>query len=298
MPKVTHEALVTLLRNAPSLLVDLIWPERQIEARSIHIAHDDFVDLNLAEYRADDVVLIGDDPRAPLAALIIEVQTLIDPAKRRSWPLYAAGTFARQGCDVDLAVVTLDRDVAAWAARTINTGRLGGGLTITPIVVGPDRIPRITDPEAARRAPELAVLSALAHGGDPDAEPIALAALTALADLDNDRETFYADLVLHRLGPAARMLLEKLMSTANYQYQSEFARKYFFEGKAEGKAEGKVEGKAEGEAALLLRIIDRRGVAISAHDRDRVLRCTDLAQIEAWADRALTATSRDQIFES
>lgn len=289
MPKITHEALVTLLRNAPTLLVELICPESHLDARSIHIAHDDFVDLNLAEYRADDVILIG-DPAAPRAVLVIEVQTLIDAAKRHTWPLYLAGAFARHRCDADLVVVTLDRDIAAWAARPILTGALGGGLALTPLVVGPDRIPRITDPDHARRVPELAVLSALAHAGEPDAEPIALAALTALADLDNDRETFYADLVLHRLGPAARTILEKLMTTPNYQYQSDFARKYFSEGKAEG--------KAEGEARLLLRLIDRKGIAISAHDRERVLACTDTAQIEAWADRAFDATSRDDIFES
>ncbi|MBK8260482.1 MAG: hypothetical protein IPK80_03990 [Nannocystis sp.] len=76
------------------------------------------------------------------------------------------------------------------------------------------------------------------------------------------------------------------MSTPNYQYQSDFALKFF------------TEGKAEGEASLLLHILERRGIAISEHDRDRVLSCTELAQIESWADRALTATTRDEVFES
>jgi hypothetical protein len=49
---------------------------------------------------------------------------------------------------------------------------------------------------------------------------------------------------------------------------------------------------------MLLRIIDRRGVAISSHDRERVMGCADASQIEMWADRALTATTRDEIFES
>jgi len=100
--------------------------------------------------------------------------------------------------------------------------------------------------------------------------------------------------VLHHLGPAARAILEKLISTTNYQFQSEFAQKYFFEGKHEGKEEGELKG----EAKMLLRIIDRRGVAISSHDRERVMSCAGASQIEAWADRALTATTRDEIFES
>jgi hypothetical protein len=163
-------------------------------------------------------------------------------------------------------------------------------MTITPMVIGPDQIPRITDPEVARRSPELAVLSALAHGSEPEGESIAMAALAGMPMLDNMREMFYVDLVLHHLGPAARAILEKLMSTTNYQFQSEFAQKYFFEGKEEG--------ELKGEAKMLLRIIDRRGVAISSHDRERVMGCADASQIEMWADRALTATTRDEIFES
>jgi hypothetical protein len=294
MPKITHEALVMILRNAPTLLVDLLWPERQISARSIHIAHDDFVDVNLAEYRADDVVLIGEDPEAPAAALVREAQMTIQAMKRRTWPLYVAGLYARHGCPVDIVVLTLDREVAAWAGRPITVGLLRGAMTITPTVIGPDQIPRITDPEVARRSPELAVLSALAHGSEPEGESIAMAALAGMPMLDNMREMFYVDLVLHHLGPAARAILEKLMSTTNYQFQSEFAQKYFFEGKHEGKEEGELKG----EAKMLLRIIDRRGVAISSHDRERVMSCADASQIEAWADRALTATTRDEIFES
>lgn len=118
------------------------------------------------------------------------------------------------------------------------------------------------------------------------------AALAALRGLDNERETLYADLVLHRLGPAARALLEKLMSTVDYQYQSEFARKYFSEGKSEGKAEGELLG----EAKALLHLIDRRGIALSEEDRQRVLTCTDGGLLETWLDRVLTATDRDQLF--
>jgi hypothetical protein len=134
MPKITHEALVMILRNAPTLLVDLLWPERQISARSIHIAHDDFVDVNLAEYRADDVVLIGEDPEAPAAALVREAQMTIQAMKRRTWPLYVAGLYARHGCPVDIVVLTLDREVAAWAGRPITVGLLRGAMTITPTV--------------------------------------------------------------------------------------------------------------------------------------------------------------------
>ncbi|HEY8378376.1 MAG TPA: hypothetical protein VIK91_17890, partial [Nannocystis sp.] len=167
MPKATHEALVAILRSAPTLLAELLWPDRPVPIHLVQVDHDDFVDVNLPEYRADHVVLIGDDRDAPEAAIIGEAQTCIDPKKLRRWPSLVTSMFARRGCPVDLVVLTLDRDVAAWAARPICTGRLPGCLTLTPTVIGPDQIPAALTPEQARRAPTLAVLSFLAHGG-PD----------------------------------------------------------------------------------------------------------------------------------
>ncbi len=83
------------------------------------------------------------------------------------------------------------------------------------------------------------------------------------------------------------------MSTGRYEYQSEFARKYFGEGKAEGKAEGLAEGKAEAKAEVLLKILAGRGVLVTDEQRARVLACRDLARLDRWIDRAFQATSAD-----
>jgi hypothetical protein len=56
-------------------------------------------------------------------------------------------------------------------------------------------------------------------------------------------------------------------------------------------------GRAEGEAHLLLRIMTARGLDIPEHVRVRVAECTDTAILEAWADRAATATSVADVFE-
>ena len=68
----------------------------------------------------------------------------------------------------------------------IDFGRQRGMLL--PFVLGPAQIPIIRDPDEARREPELAVLSVAAHGREPGAEHIALAALTAVRGLDRDRD--------------------------------------------------------------------------------------------------------------
>ena len=64
----------------------------------------------------------------------------------------------------------------------------------------------------------------------------------------------------------------------------------------QGRAEGRTEGRAEGEAAMLLRVLAARGFAVPDDIRQRVRSCTDLARLEAWGDRAVTAESLDEIF--
>jgi len=306
MPKLSHEALVRLVRAAPEMFVGLLQRAlgldlpAQAQAR---VTAAELVDLDLAEYRADAVLTLGPEDR-PTEAFVIEAQSDIDGRKHRTWPLYVAGLRARLGCPVTLVVVALDPRVAAWCAEPIDLGRRRG--TIVPLVLGPDQIPVIVDPEEARRAPELAVLSVAAHGREPGAEHIALAALAAVRDLDRDGEVFYPDFIYAVLGEVARAALELLMSKAKYEYQSEFARKYISIGRAEGEARGLAEGeargeargKAEGEARLLLKLLRLRGFTVAPELAARVESCRDLAQLDAWAERVLTATSLDDIFRA
>lgn len=162
-------------------------------------------------------------------------------------------------------------------------------------MLGPDAVPAVDDPIAARQEPELAVLSATAHGENADANVaarIAFAALYACLILDTERSALYADVIRVALGDAARAALEALMqSPEKYEFQSEFARKYT----ALGRAEGKLEGRAEGEATAVLRVLARRGLVVSEEQRNRILSCTDLAVLETWLDRAVSAASIDEV---
>ncbi len=58
-----------------------------------------------------------------------------------------------------------------------------------------------------------------------------------------------------------------------------------------GRAEGEARGEAKGKADALLQILAARGLEISHDARARVLACQDLARLDAWLTRALTATS-------
>lgn len=53
---------------------------------------------------------------------------------------------------------------------------------------------------------------------------------------------------------------------------------------------------ARGEARILLRILAARGLPVTSEVRDLVTDCVDTDRLEAWADRAVTASSVEEIF--
>lgn len=290
MPSQWHEALVLLFRNRPSLAVDLIRDALRVELPAhaeARIDSAELADVQTAEYRADVVVrLLGDET---VGAVVVEIQLSIDGDKRFSWPRYVTVLRSRLKREVSLLVVAPDEAVARWAAEPI---ALGGGNWFTPLVLGPAAIPEVTDEAAARTAPELAVLSAMAHGRDANvakAARIGAAAQNASADLDEDRSRLYLDLVWASLSEAARKELQA-MDPAKYEYQSEFARRWIALGREEGKAEGKAEGQSQGRADLLLRQLTLRYGELGDEVRARISTAS-IAELDAIGERLLTAKS-------
>jgi hypothetical protein len=208
----------------------------------------------------------------------------------------------KSGCPFVALVVAADPDTARWAAEPVD---LGGDNLWRPMVVGPEGIPVITDASVALREPHLAVLSAMAHGRDadvPTAVAVAVAAATGADRLPEPLRMLCLALIESSLGEAARKSFEMLPQGP--QFFSETHRSYFAqgeaqgkaEGEAKGKAEGEAKGKAEGEARAILRVLDRRGLRVSDEQRERILNCSDLTQLEGWLDRAVTARNMDEVF--
>jgi hypothetical protein len=140
----------------------------------------------------------------------------------------------------------------------------------------------VTDESLARDNPELAVLSAMAHGQDADVEralEIAFVAQKASVGLDADRCRIYCDLIRNSLGKAARSAL-KNMDPQKYVFQSEFARKYI--------ALGTKKGAAKGRAAIVIRQLTLRFGPLDSATRQTVQRAS-VAQLDAIAERLLTA---------
>jgi len=155
-------------------------------------------------------------------------------------------------------------------------------------VVGPSNTPAVTELQDAQENVELAVLSAIEHGRSTDtplAARIASAAILASADIDAERSRLYLDLILISLSANAPEALEATMNSLGYEYQSDFARRYYGQGKAEGKAEGRVE--------IIFKLLALRFGPLT-EEVQTVVRSAQAAQLDTVAERVLTAQTLEE----
>ena len=71
----------------------------------------------------------------------------------------------------------------------------------------------------------------------------------------------------------------------NYEYQSDFAKKYV------------AQGRAEEAGRAVLTALRVRGIVVPAADRERILAEKDPAKLERWHERAILATSIGEVLD-
>lgn len=284
MPSHLHETLLFLFCNRPTLAPELLREALRVELpryTDARIDAADLTDIQPAEYRADLVVLLLDEK--PVFGIVVEVQLSRDEDKRFAWPVYVVNLRARLRCPVCMLVVAVDESVARWASMPVD---LGGASSFVPWVLPPSGVPVIQDEQRAHEDPELAVLSAMAHGRDADigkAVRVAEAAQSACLLLDASRARLYVDLVFHSLSEAARRALQD-MNPAKYEYQSDFARHYV----AVGREEGREEGGVHGRATLVARLLSVRFGSVPQDVKDKLFAASS-DELDAIGERLLTA---------
>ena len=321
MPSLLHEGLIELIRAQPQFTAALLNQQLHIEVPPFAEARLTEATLNElvpVEYRADAVVVFADP--APVLGVIVESQGQPDQRKPFAWPVYVTTARARHECPFILLVLTSDPATERWAAQPIH---IGGGMVHQPYVIGPGGTPKITDRSHAAREPQLGLLSVMIHGqGNVElAVAIAVAVSAAIEGFPDDQRQVYFGLIESALSPAAREIWK--MAPQVQKLFSESQRKSFAEGEAKGKAEGEAKGKAEGEAKgwaegeakgkaegeakgkaegeakgkadAVLRLLALRGISVTAPQQARILGCTDLASLNRWLERALSATSADDL---
>src|SRR5262245_33375736 len=301
MVSLLHEGVLKLVRDRPAFAAKLLGELLDVEVPRFTEARVTDVTLNeLApvEYRADTVVLFT--RKKPVFGAIIEAQLERDRDKRLTWPVYATVARAYHRCPFVVIVVSPDPATARWAGRAIE---LGGGNRYWPLVIGPDGILKVTDRQRARRDPQLATLSVMAHGRGEVETVVAIgsAAVRAITPFPREQRLLYLLLIEASLSEAARKALE--MEPGLPLYFNDAQRRNYergvakglaqgktegraqgqaegraqgkaegrAEGKAEGRAQGKAEGRVEGKAEALLKVLTRRGLRPTAEHRRRII---------------------------
>jgi hypothetical protein len=286
MPSISHEAPLELLRGDPRLAAVLLRGlDVPIPAGAgAAMAPSDLTASVPTELRADAVVMLSGADGARLA-VVVEIQLRYDSRKRFSWPSYLTQVRAAHRCPAVLLVICLSTATAARCRTPIATGH--PGFDLVPLVIDPVTIPDPNGPAAATAGPELAVLAVLTGALDLNQDSARRLVLASLANLDDSRLATYTVLVRSAVSESARQALEDLMTT---KFRDTFVDRLL--------AEGEAKGEAKGEARTILRVLAARGLEAPADVRERVLSCTDVSQLDIWADKAVTAASLEEVFGS
>ncbi|NUP27787.1 MAG: hypothetical protein HOQ44_14025, partial [Nocardia sp.] len=225
--------------------------------------------------------------------LLVEAQNKKDDDKPGAWAYYLAHLHEKYRLPVVLLVVCRDTTTAGWAREPIKIGLpQWSSIIVRPLVLGPDNVPVVTDPEVAAADIPLAVLSAVTHVEDARIGAILKTLADALHELE-DEEDFHVFAELTELGLGATRAARtwsKLMSVDLSFYRSRTSQRLRAEGRAQGLAEGHVEGRVEEVVEKTLRLLEARGITVPDRSRERIRNCTDLAVLDRWFDRAITAT--------
>ena len=290
MPTREHEIPLRLVQNQPALAPALLESlgfevPRRTEALNTSSV---LTNCDPKEFNSDGAVVLRQGTENVMA-LVVERQHGHDQGKRRSWPAYLVTLHVRLECPTMLLVLCPSEAVARWCAQPIRTGH--PGFDLSPLAIGPSRVPKISDEQQARNLPELAVLSARVHG-DSDPGPLR-AVVEALDSTAEENRAFYYDYVLAGLNEAARKELEGLMTVETYEWQSDFARKYV----GIGREEGRQEGRTSEAVKSVISILQTRGFTLSAEVRERIESCTDLPTLEQWVPAAVKVDRPEDLFD-
>jgi hypothetical protein len=289
MPSRKHESIVEMYRVAPEFalqhLVALGIRHPALGSAKARLVDSTFPAQG-SNYVADVVIACGNGSEVATLVVIVEVQLGIDPDKHRSWPFYQASAIVRMKCDACVLVVTLDEEVARWAGAPIR--QEPSGSIFQAVVLGLSDVPYEPPGGPVRPPPGLALIAAIYHGQkDPKLVRVALA---SMVELSEDARAACFDLLRYHVGKEVfERAMEAMMGTSEHKYFSDFAQKYYGEGKAEG------EVKATRDA--ILAVLAARGLAISAADRARVEACSDAVTLAKWLTLGARATATAEVFE-
>jgi hypothetical protein len=282
MPSIEHEAAVQILHADPQLAAMLLAAcGVRLPSGAIPVAADSTLsDRDPTDLRADNVLIF--EGVGGKVAVIAEVQKdKRDAGRMRAWPAYVCNARAEHDCDAILLVLALSARAARESAGLIRTGH--PGFDLAPFVRGPGTLPHPGNHPVY--GAQLTLLNVLTGDLDLTNHAVRMFVMLAIAEAPAEHRDGYTRIIRAVAPESARAALEELMMR--------HLKDPFIDGFID---QGRAEGMAKGEAQILLRIMAARGLDVPERMRARVAACTDTSQLEAWADRAATATNVDDIF--
>ncbi len=170
-------------------------------------------------------------------------------------------------------------------------------------------MPVLCDATQARRYPELAVLSALAHMNDhPDGLEVLVNAVAAIEGLDSSHRLLYLGMMSSLANEAAKKALAELRSEGGAYLLSELSEQQqeqvmakgieqgIERGIEQGIEQGIERGKPQGQRELLLKQVELKFGPLEAAVIDRI-NTADEQLVDQLATRILTATTLMELFE-
>jgi hypothetical protein len=276
---------VALLHDVP----DLHLPKDV----SASLASTDLTSVVPAQFLADVVILIRDQADGkPVLAVVVESQLRSGKKKEFSWPVYVTTGRRLYKCPTVLLVIAPDPAAAHACRKVIRTGH--PGFDLVPIVIDPGSTPDPDDPGLARVGPEVTVFAACMGALDLEQDKERRRVLDVVRGLDTELRRTYQTLILAVVSETARHALEELMATP--VFKSDFVDALIEQGLEQG-LEQALEREARARAEDLLKVLASRGFQLSKSRRDEVQACLDIAKLARWFDRALTASTADEVFQ-
>jgi hypothetical protein len=300
MPGSKHQAIIQILRDEPQLVAMLLGQSGfKTPCGSYPVIADS--DLShrtprlLKELRADNVFLFPG--MYETIAVVVEVQTTPPNSSRLlTWPCYVTSARLVHGCKTYMLVIATSKAVSTGSATLIDIGQ--PGFRFLPFVAGGHR--RLPPGGGLVYGPELMMLNILTGAFKLTTHTERMLALASIRTAYGDRYLWYAQLLREYTSKNKRIsrALEELMETT---FKDVFAERHREQGRVEGRVEGREEGREEGmvEAAssVLLAVLAACGFTVVDQVRTLISTCSDPAQLERWATRAVMAGTLEEVFE-
>lgn len=284
----SHEVPIRLFQARPELAAELLvkslgaaFPAyASALPESEALTNNDPLELN-----CDNAAVFRDEAGVPVFAVIIEIQRGQDNRKRYSWPMYMTILRARLKCPVRLLAICTDAATADWARRAIEIGP--PGFTLLPDVINPEDLLETAEDRSAKEAVEILILKAACGG--PQAEQVAHRLGRRLNELSESDRQQYAGWAMQLLSDEAFNVLEEYMSMTYQEYLASPAGKLELKGEQRGMRLGQIGG--------LLKVLDARGIEVSASALARIESVSDEEELDRWFIRAVTVDRVEEIFD-